>query len=57
MLAQELIIKKRDGFELSGQEISWFISAMCKKNVSEGQLAAFAMAVFFNGLMEQWRKS
>lgn len=57
MLAQELIIKKRDGFELSEKEISWFISSMCGKNLSEGQVAAFAMAVFFKGMNLKERMS
>ena len=50
MLAQEIIRKKRDGGELSAGEIASIISGLTKGTVSEGQAAAFAMAVFFNGM-------
>ena len=50
MLAQEIIRKKRDGGELSRDEIASFIGGLAKGSVSEGQAAAFAMAVFFNDM-------
>ena len=50
MLAQEIIRKKRDGGELEGAEIEAIIAGLTKGTVSEGQAAAFAMAVFFNGM-------
>ena len=50
MLPQEIIRKKRDGKSLSGDEIADFIAGMSSGAVSEGQVAAFAMAVFFNGM-------
>ena len=50
MLAQEIIRKKRDGGELSGAEIAAIIGGLTTGSVSEGQAAAFAMAVFFNGM-------
>ena len=50
MLPQEIIRKKRDGKLLSGDEIADFIAGMSSGAVSEGQVAAFAMAVFFNGM-------
>jgi len=49
-LLQEIIKKKRDGFNLSEQEIGEFVSALTAGTASEGQAAAFAMAVFFNGM-------
>ena len=48
MLPQEIIRKKRDGFELSAREIGEFIRGMAEKKVDDGQVAAFTMAVFFN---------
>jgi thymidine phosphorylase len=50
MLPQEIIRKKRDGHELSAQEISFFIGGLTHGSVSEGQAAAFAMAVFLTGM-------
>ena len=50
MLAQEIIRKKRDGGKLSREEIAFLIAGLTKGSVSEGQAAAFAMAVFFNGM-------
>lgn len=46
-LPQEIIRKKRDGEELSGDEIRFFIRGVADESVSEGQIAAFAMAIFF----------
>src|SRR5215470_10431480 len=50
MLPQEIIRKKRDGFALSEAEIGFMIEGLTKGTVSEGQVAAFAMAVFFRGM-------
>ena len=50
MLPQEIIRKKRDGKTLSPDEIAFFANGMASGSVSEGQVAAFAMAVFFNGM-------
>src|SRR6201991_4852395 len=50
MLPQEIIRKKRDGFTLSEAEIAFMIDGLTRNTVSEGQVAAFAMAVFFRGL-------
>ncbi|USD59893.1 thymidine phosphorylase [Vibrio sp. SCSIO 43140] len=47
-LPQEIIRKKRDGYELSAEEINFFIQGVAKDTVSEGQIAAFAMTIFFN---------
>jgi thymidine phosphorylase len=50
MLPQEIIRRKRDGHELSVEEISFLIHGLAAGDVSEGQAAAFAMAVFFKGM-------
>src|ERR1700693_2167026 len=50
MLPQEIIRRKRDGLALSDGEIAAFISGLTSGAVSEGQGAAFAMAVFFRGM-------
>ncbi|CAH0541236.1 thymidine phosphorylase [Vibrio marisflavi] len=49
-LPQEIIRRKRDGEELSSEEISFFINGVSNNSVSEGQVAAFAMAICFNDL-------
>ncbi|CDN50515.1 thymidine phosphorylase [Neorhizobium galegae] len=50
MIPQEIIRRKRDGKVLTGDEIAAFIAALTKEEISEGQAAAFAMAVFFRGM-------
>ena len=53
-LPQEIIRKKRDGGELTTAEISAFINGIAgtdaRAQVSEGQIAAFAMAIYFQGM-------
>jgi thymidine phosphorylase len=49
-LPQEIIRKKRHGHVLSDEEIAFFIEGLTNGRVTEGQAAAFAMAVFFQGL-------
>jgi len=50
MLPQEIIRAKRDGRALSRAEIKSFIGGLASGAVTEGQAAAFAMAVFFRGM-------
>ncbi|HSE75244.1 MAG TPA: thymidine phosphorylase, partial [Dongiaceae bacterium] len=50
MLPQEIIRKKRDGAVLSEAEIAHFIEGLTDGTISEGQAAAFAMAVYFRGM-------
>jgi thymidine phosphorylase len=50
MLPQEIIRKKRDGHTLTTAEIESFIAGLTSGAVTEGQAAAFAMAVFFKGM-------
>ncbi len=49
-LPQEIIRAKRDGRALAEEEIAHFIEGLASGTVSEGQAAAFAMAVFFRGM-------
>ena len=49
-LPQEIIRKKRDGQALSAADISEFIRGVAASEVGEGQIAAFAMATFLNGM-------
>ncbi len=50
MLPQEIIRRKRDGLPLSAEEIGAFVKGIASGEVTEGQVAALAMAVFFNGM-------
>ncbi|NVD99209.1 thymidine phosphorylase [Massilia sp. BJB1822] len=49
-LTQEIIRKKRDGGVMSAEEIQFFVRGITDGSVSEGQIAALAMAVFFNDM-------
>jgi thymidine phosphorylase len=53
MLPQEVIRRKRDGAELSTAQVKDFIAGLASGAVSEGQVAAFAMAVFFKGMTRE----
>ena len=50
MLPQEIIRRKRDGEVLSAEEIAAMVRGIADNSVSEAQIAAFAMAVFFRGM-------
>lgn len=50
MLIQEIIRHKRDGAELSQTEIASIVEGIASGAASEGQVAAFAMAVYFQGM-------
>lgn len=49
-LPQEVIRRKRDGHELSAEEIAFIARGIHDGSLSEGQVAAFAMAVFMRGM-------
>ncbi|NRP72263.1 Thymidine phosphorylase [Ensifer psoraleae] len=50
MLPQEVIRQKRDGGQLDAAEIVGFVKGIADGSISEGQVAAFAMAVWFSGM-------
>ena len=50
MLPQEVIARKRDRQALSAEEIAAFVAGVPSGTVSEGQVAALAMAVYLNGM-------
>ncbi|WP_028584428.1 thymidine phosphorylase [Desulfogranum mediterraneum] len=49
-LPQEIIRKKRDGAPLSRAEIDFFVQGLSDDSISEGQIAALAMAIYFQGM-------
>jgi len=50
LLPQEIIRAKRDGRALTDDEIANFVRGLTDGAVTEGQVAAFAMAVYFRGM-------
>ena len=50
MRAVDIIQKKRDGFELTKEEIQWLIDGYVAGTVPDYQMSAFAMAIYFKGM-------
>lgn len=50
LMPQEIIRRKRDGEALAAEEIAFMVEGLTDGRVTEGQVAAFAMAVFFRGM-------
>lgn len=50
LLAQEVIAKKRDGKILSATEINFFVNGITDNSITESQIAAFAMATYFQDM-------
>ncbi|MED4203671.1 pyrimidine-nucleoside phosphorylase [Neobacillus mesonae] len=51
----DLIEKKRDGFELSKDEIQFLINGFTNGDIPDYQMSAFSMAVFFQGMTKKER--
>ncbi|WP_410768303.1 pyrimidine-nucleoside phosphorylase [Fontibacillus sp. BL9] len=50
MRAVDLIRKKRDGLELTGEEIGYLIKGYSEGEIPDYQMAAWAMAVYYQGM-------
>ncbi|HEL2057361.1 TPA: pyrimidine-nucleoside phosphorylase [Streptococcus suis] len=50
MRTVDLIQKKRDGLELSTEEIQWLIDGYVDGSVPDYQMSALAMAIYFRGM-------
>ncbi|NLU48800.1 MAG: pyrimidine-nucleoside phosphorylase [Syntrophomonadaceae bacterium] len=50
MNAYDIIKKKRDGGELSSEEIMFFVQGLTSGTIPDYQVAAWAMAVYFRGM-------
>ena len=50
LLPQEIIRHKRDGQILTKSEIDFFMKGIANNSISEGQIAAFAMAIYFQDM-------
>jgi thymidine phosphorylase len=55
MLPQEIIVRKRRGRTLSAEEIRFMVEGLTADTITEGQVAAFAMAILFQGLSTEER--
>jgi thymidine phosphorylase len=55
LIPQELIRRKRDGGTLSDDEIAFLVRGIADGGLSDGQIAAFAMAIFFRDLDDSER--
>ncbi|XJZ26107.1 pyrimidine-nucleoside phosphorylase [Bacillota bacterium Lsc_1132] len=51
----DLIEKKRDGYELSTEEINFIIQGYTNGSIPDYQISALTMAIFFKGMTEQER--
>src|SRR5688572_27651857 len=48
----DIIVKKRDGNELTPGEIEFFVKGFVKGEIPDYQVAAWAMAVYFQGMTD-----
>ncbi len=53
MRAVDIIIKKRDGYELSREEIEFFVYGFTDGSIPDYQAASWTMAVLLNGMTPQ----
>ena len=49
-IPQEIIARKRDRGTLSAEEIAFFVAGVTDGTIAEGQIGAFNMAVYLNGM-------
>ena len=50
MQAVEIIRRKRDGAELTTEEIDWFISAYTHEEIPDYQMSAWLMSIYWRGM-------
>lgn len=53
MRACDIIARKRDGFAHSRDELAYFINGYVKGDIGDEQMAAWLMAVYFQGMNEE----
>lgn len=53
MRMYDLILKKREGGELSNEEIAFLIKEYTEGKIPDYQMSAFLMAVYFNGMTKE----
>jgi thymidine phosphorylase len=55
LIPQEIIRRKRDDHALSAEEIAFIVKGISDGGLTEGQVAAFAMTVFWRGMSTEER--
>ena len=53
MIPADLISRKRDGYTLTKDELTWFINGYLSDKVTEAQMTALLMAIFYTGMNEE----
>ncbi len=53
MRTSDLILKKRNGYELTGDEIDCLVDGYVNGSIPDYQMSAMAMAVYFQGMTEK----
>jgi len=53
MRAYDIILKKRNGYELTEEEINFFINGIMDGSIQDYQASALLMAIYFNGLSDK----
>ncbi|MEP6953309.1 MAG: thymidine phosphorylase, partial [Solirubrobacteraceae bacterium] len=53
--ANELLRSKRDGNELSADELTWLVTGIADGSLSDAQVGALAMALFIRGISDDER--
>lgn len=57
VLVQEIVRQKRDGHALTAEQIQQVVDGISSGDMSEGQIAAFAMAVYFQGMNDEEKET
>lgn len=53
MRMYDIIVKKRDGFALTNEEIAFFVEGVTNKSIPDYQISSFLMAVVFKGMSKE----
>ena len=56
MRMYDIILKKRNGLELSKEEIDFFIKGVCDETIPDYQASALLMAIYFQGMTDEETK-
>lgn len=53
MRMYDIIVKKRDGFALTNEEIAFFVEGVASKSIPDYQISSFLMAVVLKGMTKE----